>query len=66
MGPGMEVQTFERRGLLGKRYYFRLVDTRNWETLSSSEAYNSRGAREKTAKRIADTIGCSIIPERRK
>lgn len=66
MGPGMEVQVFERKSLFGRRWYFRLVDTRNWETLSTSEGYNSARARNETAKRIAETIGCQMMPERRK
>ena len=66
MGTGIEVQTFERKGLLGRRFYFRIVDTGNWETLAPSEAYTRAGARDRTARRLAGLIGCAVIPERRK
>lgn len=66
MGPGLEVQTFDRRGVLGKRWYSRIVDTRNWATLYSSEAYNSAQARSETAGRMGRALGCPVVPERRK
>jgi hypothetical protein len=66
MRPGLEIQTFERTRLLGKRWYFRIVDTGNWETLAPSEAYNSAAARNKTANRLAAAMGCQVVPERRK
>jgi hypothetical protein len=65
MGPGLEIQTFDRRGLLGRRFYFRIVDTGNWETLAASEAYNRAQSRDKTANRLAKVIGCAVPPERR-
>jgi hypothetical protein len=66
MGPGLEIQTFERTKLLGKRWYFRIVDCGNHEKLTASEAYNSAAARNKTANRLAAAMGCQVVPERRK
>lgn len=66
MGPGLEVQTFERKKLLGRRFYFRIVDTGNWETVAASEGYNSAAARDKTARRLAGALGCPVVRERRK
>jgi hypothetical protein len=66
MGPGLEVQTFERTKLLGRRWYFRIVDSGNWKTIATSEAYNSTAARDKTAKRFGVALGSSVVPERSK
>lgn len=60
----LEVVKFERRGLLGRRWYFRLIDTRNNEKLSASEGYNSTRARDKMADRLGDVIGCAVVDER--
>lgn len=60
MGPGMEVQTFERMTMLGRRWFFRIVDTRNHEKLAAGEPYNSAAARDKTANRFKDALGCPI------
>lgn len=61
-----EVVTFDRRGLLGRRWYFRLVDTRNNEKVSVSEGYNSDRDRDMMADRIADAIGCPVRSEGRR
>lgn len=58
MGPGMEVQTFDGLTLRGRRWYFRIVDTGNWEPLAQSEGYNSPAARDKTAERF----GVPVVP----
>lgn len=65
MGAGMEVQTFNRLSLLGRRFYFRIVDAANWEVLAQSEGYTRPGARNETAKRLADALGAPLIPERK-
>lgn len=64
MGPGLEVQTFQRNGLLGCRWFFRIVDTGNNEILSQSQAYRWPGQRNETANRLAKALGCPMIPER--
>lgn len=61
MGPGMEVQTFDGLTLFGRRWYFRVVDTGNWKTLAQSEGYNSRDARDRTARRFGP-----IVPGKRR
>ncbi len=66
MGTGLEIQTFDRLTLLGRRFYFRIVDTGNWEILAPSESYNRPGPRNETANRLSQLIGCPIIPERSK
>lgn len=66
MGTDLEVQAFERRGLLGRRWYFRIVDTLNWSTLATSEAYNTPRARNETGQRLADRLGCPFVPERKR
>lgn len=65
MGPGMEVQSFDRGGLFGTRYYFRIVDTKNWKTLTPSQPYKTRSQRDETGKRIAGAMGAPFIPERK-
>ena len=62
MGPGMEVQIFDRLTLRGRRWFFRLVDAGNHETLAQSEAYNSSAARDNTADRFAGVIGGKPVP----
>jgi hypothetical protein len=64
MGPGVEVQTFERTGLRGRRFFFRIVDTGNWEILAQSQPYKGPGQRDETAARLADLLRCPVIPER--
>jgi hypothetical protein len=66
MGVGIEIQTFDRLGFFGRRWYFRIVDTGNWETLAPSEAYNAPFARNETANRLAKLIGCPVVPERKR
>lgn len=66
MGPGYEIQTFERTGLLGRRWYFRVVDTGNWETILTSEAYRRPANRFATMDPLHKSTGWPIIPERRK
>lgn len=62
MGPSVEIQTFESNKLLGKRYHFRGVDTRNWETLFPSQSYKTKKQRDETAIRLAYLMGCAVIP----
>lgn len=62
MGPAVEIQTFESRKLLGLRYFFRVVDRRNWETLSASQTYKTKEQRNETATRLAYLMGCDVIP----
>jgi hypothetical protein len=64
MGPGMEVQTFDRLTLAGRRWFFRIVDCGNNEILSGSQPYKSPYQRNETANRLATAIGCPLIPER--
>lgn len=64
MGPAVEIQTFEAKGLLGRRFYFRGVDTRNWETLFPSQPYKTKKQRDETATRLAYLMGCAVIPGR--
>ena len=66
MGPGVEVQTFDRLTLLGRRYYFRIVDTSNWKVLAPSEGYNRAIDRNATANRLARLMNCAVVPERSK
>lgn len=66
MGPSMEVQTFDRLTLFGRRWFFRIVDTGNWEKLAQSEPYNSAAKRDKTATRLSRALACAVIPERKK
>lgn len=61
----MEVQTFDRMTLFGRRWFFRIVDTGNNEKLAASEAYNSYRDRDKTAKRLGRALGCPIVPRSR-
>lgn len=65
MGPGMEVQTFDGLTLLGRRWWFRIVDAGNHETLAQSESYNSAAARDKTARRFASALGAPIVKGKR-
>lgn len=61
----MEVQTFEGLTLLGKRWWFRIVDAGNHETLAQSESYNSRVGRDNTAGRFARLLGGQPVPGKR-
>lgn len=65
-GATERVEIFDRMTLLGRRWYFRIVDAGNHETLAPSEAYNSAAARDKTANRFARALGCPIVEGRRK
>lgn len=60
MGPGMEVQTYECTTLVGRRYFFRIVDTGNNEKLASGQTYKTERQRDLTAKRFAGAIPCPI------
>lgn len=66
MGPPYEIQTFDSRKLRGRRWYFRLVDTGNWETIAQSEGYNSKAARDDTVEQLRASTGWPAIPERKK
>lgn len=60
MGPGMEVQTYERMTLVGRRFFFRIVDTGNNERLAASQTYKTQKQRDLTAKRFAGALPCPI------
>lgn len=60
MGPGMEIQTYERKTLLGLRYFFRIVDVGNHEKLAASQTYKTLYWRDRTANRLATALGCKI------
>lgn len=67
MGPGMEIQTFERGSRLtpgmrmfGRRFYFRIVDQLNHEILAVSQPYKTKKQRDETVRRFAR---CLQIPE---
>lgn len=62
MGPSLEIQTFDKLTLRGRRWFFRLVDCGNSEILAAGEPYNSKAARNKTASRLAFSIGCAVVP----
>jgi hypothetical protein len=66
MGPGMEVVTFDGLTFLGRRWWFRIVDTGNRETLAQSEAYNSKAGRDDTADRFARAFGGRPLPGKRR
>jgi hypothetical protein len=66
MGPGLEVQTFERTRVLGRRFFFRIVDTENWKILAPSQTYKTCRQRDETAHRLARLMNCPVVPERRK
>lgn len=66
MGPGMAIETFERFGLFGPRWFFRIVDTGNSEILAASQPYKSPYQRDITAKRLAQALGCKIVKGKRR
>lgn len=66
MGPGMEIQTFERLTLVGPRYFFRIVDCGNGEVLAPSQTYKTRLQRNLTADRLASAIGCRVVQGKRR
>lgn len=66
MGPDMEVQTFDGLTLLGHRYWSRIVDTRNHETLYTSQSYKTVEQRDETADRLGLAIGCPVLPGKRR
>lgn len=61
MGPGLRVEKFERLTLLGRRYYFRGVDTGNNEICYPSQPYKDRRQRDKTAMRLAMAFGTAPV-----
>lgn len=62
----MQVQTFDGLTILGRRWWFRIVDAGNHETLAQSEAYNSAAGRDNTADRFARVFGGRPVPGKRK
>jgi hypothetical protein len=64
MGPGYEIQSFSKVGILGRRWYFRVVDTGNWEKVMTSEAYNTQRARNETMRSISMSTSWPVIPRR--
>lgn len=65
MGPGMEVQTFDRLTLLGRRWFFRIIDIGNREILVASEAYNRPHPRNVTASRMSRALRCYLVESKR-
>lgn len=65
MGPAEEIQTFERPTLLGKRYFFRIVDVGNNEILAASQVYKTKQQRDKTALRLSYGLACAIVAGKR-
>lgn len=66
MGPAEEIQVFDRQTLVGRRYYFRIVDVGNNEILAPSQPYKTKKQRDKTALRLSYGLACAIVPGRRK
>ena len=66
MGPGYEIQTFDRLGILGRRWYFRVADTGNHGVILTSEAYNRPGDRNETANQVSLATRWPVIPERKR
>lgn len=66
MGPGLEVQRFERTTLVGRRWFFRIVDAGNNEILAPSQAYKTIRQRDATAKRLAGALGCPLTEGKRR
>lgn len=62
MGPGVEIQTFDKLTLFGQRWFFRLVDCGNNEILAFSQTYKTKAQRNKTANRLAYMMGCAVVP----
>lgn len=63
MGPGIEIQTFERIGIWRTSYYFRIVDCGNSEILAASQRYKTERQRNATANRLAVMMGCNVVEE---
>lgn len=61
MGPSMAIETFDRLTLFGRRWFFRIIDAGNGQTLAQSEAYNSARARDSTAVRFANKLEARIL-----
>lgn len=67
MGPQEEIQTFERQTLLGKRYFFRIINCGNNEILAASQTYKTKRQRDDTALRLSYALACAVVGgERRK
>lgn len=66
MGPAEEIQTFERSTLIGKRFFFRIVDCGNGEIIAASQTYKTKKQRDKTALRLSYGLACAVVPGRRK
>lgn len=64
MGPAMIIQKFERPTLLGKRYFFRIVDAGNNEILAASQTYKTKKQRDETATRFGYSLACPIVQGR--
>ena len=63
---GFIIEKYERMTLLGHRWFFRIVDSENYEILAPSQAYKSARARDKTANRLASALNARIVHGRRK
>lgn len=61
MGPAEAIYTFDRVTLVGRRFFFRIVDTGNHEVLAPSQAYKTQRQRDLTANRLASRMGCPVI-----
>jgi hypothetical protein len=64
MGPGLEIHTFERLTLKGRRFFFHIIDVGNREILVSGQTYKTELQRNKTARRFGDVLGCHVVEKR--
>lgn len=56
----MKIETFARRGLLGRKWYFRITAT-NGKTIAQSEAYSRRIDAVETAHSLRANLGKAEI-----
>lgn len=61
MGPAVEIQTFDKLTIVGKRWFFRIVDVGNNEILAPSQTYKTKAQRNKTANRLGYLMGCAVV-----
>lgn len=50
--PAFRIEVFPRRGILGKRWYFRIIRNQNNKTVAPSEAYHNRADAWETATQL--------------
>jgi uncharacterized protein YegP (UPF0339 family) len=56
----LKIEIFPRRGVFGKRWYFR-VKAKNGEIVATSEGYHNRADCKATATLLRDELGASSI-----